>query len=114
MALCEVIDTGCQDIDIYKFSEFPTNLDVSIETWAASKGLSDTLGKAAMTFFTSAVVGRDPSEIGMHYFLDFVKSCGGFMSLATEGEYGAQSLKIKQGENSMPCFAPLCVKRRPC
>ncbi|OCT46152.1 amine oxidase [Cladophialophora carrionii] len=101
MALCEVVDAGCKDIDIHKSGEFPSNLDVSFETWAASRGLSDTLGKSAMTFFTSAVVGRDSSEIGMHYFLDYVKSGGGFMSLATEGEYGAQSLKIKQGTSAI-------------
>jgi monoamine oxidase len=98
MGLFEAIEGGCQDIDIRKFSEFPTNLDVSMETWAASRGLSDTFGQASMTFFTTAVVGRDPAEIGMHYFLDYIKSGRGFISIATEGEDGAQSLKIKQGK----------------
>ncbi|OQV06317.1 hypothetical protein CLAIMM_10901 [Cladophialophora immunda] len=101
MALCEAIDGGSQDIDIHKFNEFPTNLDVSMETWSESKGLSDDLSKAAMKFFTSAVVGRDPAEIGMHYFLDYIKSGGGFISIATEGEDGAQSLKIKQGTSAI-------------
>jgi monoamine oxidase len=68
-----------------------------METWAESKGFTDPVGKAAMKFFTSAVVGRDPHEMGMHYFLDYIKSGGGFLSIATEGDDGAQSLKIKQG-----------------
>lgn len=68
-----------------------------METWAESKGLTDLVSKAAMKFFTSAVVGRDPQEMGMHYFLDYIKSGGGFVSIATEGDAGAQSLKIKQG-----------------
>ncbi|EXJ68394.1 uncharacterized protein A1O5_08186 [Cladophialophora psammophila CBS 110553] len=101
VALCEVIDGECQNIDIRRFDEFPTALDVSMETWSESKGLSDDMGKAALKFFTSAVVGRDPAEIGMHYFLDYIKSGGGFISIATEGEDGAQSLKIKQGTSAI-------------
>lgn len=76
-----------------------------METWAQSKGLSDPVGKHAVKFFTSAVVGRDPEEIGMHYFLDYIKSGGGFISIATEGEAGAQSLKIKQGEKLQNNFS---------
>ncbi|OAP56146.1 hypothetical protein AYL99_09325 [Fonsecaea erecta] len=101
IALCEVIDGGSENIDIRKSHEFPTNLDVSMETWSESKGLTDDLTKAAMKFFTGAVVGRDPAEIGMHYFLDYIKSGGGFISIATEGEEGAQSLKIKQGTSAV-------------
>ncbi|KIY02166.1 uncharacterized protein Z520_02304 [Fonsecaea multimorphosa CBS 102226] len=101
MALYEVLEGGIQNIDIRKINEFPTNLDVSMDTWSESQGLSDDVGKAAMKFFTSALVGRDPAEIGMHYFLDYVKSGGGFISLATEGEDGAQSLKIKQGTSAI-------------
>jgi len=73
-----------------------------METWAESKGLSDAVLKPAVKFFTSAVVGRDPHEIGTHYFLDYIKSGGGFISIATEGEEGAQSLKIKQGKSVRP------------
>ncbi|KAH0847348.1 hypothetical protein AYO21_03741 [Fonsecaea monophora] len=101
IAMCELIDGGGQDINIHKTDEFPTNLDVSMDTWSESKGFSDDLTKSAVKFFTSAVVGRDPAEMGMHYFLDYVKSGGGFMSLATEGEAGAQSLKIKQGTSAI-------------
>lgn len=103
--LGQAIDSDLEKFDIRKVDQFPTNLDVSMETWADGKGLSDEVGKAAIKFFTSAVVGRDPQEMGMHYFLDYIKSGGGFMSIATEGDDGAQSLKIKQGNVANPfCF----------
>ena len=103
-----VVESGCENIDIHKFDEFPTNLDVSVEIWADSKGLSDTGGKAAITFFTGAVVGQDASEIGIHYFLDYIKSGGGFISIASEGEEGAQSLRIKEGKSCE--IGPFCVR----
>lgn len=52
-----------------------------------------------------AMVGRESREVSMHYFLDYVKSGGGFMDLISEGEFGAQSLKIKQGK-SLPFRGP--------
>lgn len=99
--LYEAIESDLERVDINKIETFPGNLDMSMETWAQTKGLTDpVVSKPALKFFTSAVVGRDPEEIGMHYFLDYIKSGGGFISIATEGEAGAQSLKIKQGENA--------------
>jgi monoamine oxidase len=100
MALAEAIDGDLEKFDIRRVGDFPTNLDVSMETWANSKGLTEPIGKGLVKMFTSAVVGRDPHEMGMHYFLDYIKSGGGFVSIATEGEDGAQSLKIKQGSYS--------------
>ncbi|KAL6247137.1 hypothetical protein RBB50_005480 [Rhinocladiella similis] len=100
--LYQAIEPDLEKVDIHKVEDFPGNLDMSMETWAQTKGLTDpVLAKPAVKFFTSAVVGRDPEEVGMHYFLDYIKSGGGFISIATEGEAGAQSLKIKQGTSAI-------------
>lgn len=96
--LYEAIEPELDRVDIHKPEGFPTKFDVSMESWAESRGLTDARGKAILRLFTSAVVGRDPHEMSMHYFLDYIKSGGGFVSVASEGEVGAQSLKIKQGK----------------
>lgn len=51
-----------------------------------------------VTHLSTALVGREPEEIGMHYLLDYIGSGGGVESLATDDEQGAQYLKIKNGE----------------
>lgn len=101
-----MIEEGSVRLDITKPGDFPTRLDMSMYQWAAGHGFSDDLAQAATCFFTNAVVGRDHDEVGMHYFLDYVKSGLGFMSIASEGKDGAQSLKIRQGV-SFCCFSRL-------
>jgi monoamine oxidase len=98
-ALYEAFESDMEAINIHKPTEISENLDTSLEKWGESKGLTDNTARDALKFFSSALVGRDPHEIGSHYLLDYVKSGGGFISLATEGPDGAQSLKIKQGEH---------------
>ncbi|KAL6693530.1 hypothetical protein J3F84DRAFT_401430 [Trichoderma pleuroticola] len=56
---------------------------------------------ATCRFLCSAVVGREPEDVGAHYFLDYIKSCYGYMSVVSEGDDGAQSLKIKTGTSSI-------------
>jgi monoamine oxidase len=74
--------------------------DISFSEWVFQKGLKSPFIDALSMHLTSAVVGREPSEVGVHYLLDYIKSAGGYLSIISEGEHGAQSLKIKQGKPS--------------
>ena len=77
-------------MDLHKFDDFPEEEDVSFADWVALKGLWEYPDiQALCSDLTSAVVGREPAETGAHYFLDYCKSAGGFVSLSTEGELGA-------------------------
>jgi len=96
-ALYEAIESDMDSINIHSPTKIAASLDTSLEKWGESKGLVDETAKKALKFLSSALVGRDPHEIGSHYFLDYVKSGGGFISIASEGPDGAQSLKVKQG-----------------
>lgn len=101
--LCDVIDNNSEDVDIHHVSHFPVGLDDTLSVWASTKGVVEDVNKDSLSSFSAAVVGREADEIGMHYFLDYIKSGGGFVSIATEGTLGAQSLKIKQGDlHSLP------------
>lgn len=69
--------------------------------WVAQKGLADNPAvRATCSLLTTAVVGREPEDVGAHYFMDYLKSCFGYWSIVSEGDDGAQSLKIKTGQFS--------------
>lgn len=85
--------------NIRKFDDFPLEDDVSFEEWVDKRGLwENDHVRAVARQATAAIVGREPHEVGAHYFLDYIKSGNGLISLSTEGADGAQSLKVKQGK----------------
>lgn len=96
-ALYQAFESDMEAINIHKPTQISASLDTSLDVWGDNRGLKDEMVRDALKFISSAIVGREPQEVGSHYFLDYLKSGGGFLSLATEGPDGAQSLKIKQG-----------------
>lgn len=84
-------------LDINSTGEFPTEDDVSALEWTKRKNLGD-FSLHVIRSITTAMVGREPSEIGIHYLLDYIKSGGGFTSLSTDDDKGAQQLFIREGE----------------
>lgn len=85
-------------INITVFDQFPEEEDVSFADWIAQKGFGDhPYLRAVCSQLSSSIVGREPHEIGAHYFFDYVASGGGYESLLTAGKDGAQSLMIKKG-----------------
>jgi monoamine oxidase len=100
MKLTQLIIEGSEHRDIRKWDDFPEEEDVTVAEWLSMKGLYDNQTIIArVKHMTSAVVGREPEETGVQYFLDYIKSGHGFISLITEGEHGAQSLKVKKGKS---------------
>ncbi|RFU81108.1 amine oxidase, partial [Trichoderma arundinaceum] len=93
---------AAEKCNIRVFDEFPEEEDVTMAEWIAQKGLVDNPAIiATCQLLTSALVGREPEDVGAHYFLDYLKSGFGYLSLVSEGEDGAQSLKIKTGTSSI-------------
>ncbi|RFU81109.1 amine oxidase, partial [Trichoderma arundinaceum] len=87
---------AAEKCNIRVFDEFLEEEDVTMAEWIAQKGLVDNPAIiATCQLLTSALVGREPEDVGAHYFLDYLKSGFGYLSLVSEGEDGAQSLKIK-------------------
>ena len=74
---------------------------MTFDKWLEQQGLwKHQAVRGFATQLTTSIVGRDPDEVGAHYFLDYIKSGDGIESLASEGKFGAQSIKIKQGRIS--------------
>ncbi|UKZ78661.1 hypothetical protein TrVFT333_006407 [Trichoderma virens FT-333] len=97
-----LVAEAAEKCNIRIFDEFPEEEDVTMAEWVVQKGLADNPAvNATCRFLCSAVVGREPEDIGAHYFLDYIKSCYGYMSVVSEGDEGAQSLKIKTGTSSI-------------
>ncbi|PVH93654.1 amine oxidase [Periconia macrospinosa] len=88
--------------DIRNFNAFPEKQDVTFAEWLDQNGLWEfELVKGLASSLSGALVGREPEEIGVHYFFDYIKSGGGLADLGSEGKYGAQSLKVKNGTTAI-------------
>lgn len=97
-----VMGAAVEAIDIRKFDEFPEEDDVDLQEWMSRRDLWDhPFAKELISQLTGVIVGREPHEIGAHYFFDYVKSGIDFDSLRTEGREGAQSIFIKSGQCSI-------------
>ncbi|KAF6837478.1 amine oxidase [Colletotrichum plurivorum] len=98
----QLVAIAASEIDIENFDEFPEDQDVSFADWLDQAGLwNDPDTRAAAESLTSSLVGRMPQELGARYILDYIQSGFGLMSLASEGEDGAQSLLVKNGTSSI-------------
>ncbi|KAF9630718.1 putative amine oxidase protein [Lasiodiplodia theobromae] len=101
--LIMAIEEGAGRSDIRRWDTFPADEDVSVMEWLNIKGVdtSNPVIQALCSNMVSGIVGREPREVGAQYFLDYVQSGFGYQSLVSEGEMGAQSLKIKTGTSSI-------------
>ncbi|KAJ5160464.1 uncharacterized protein N7482_007468 [Penicillium canariense] len=84
-------------LNIRKWHDFPAEEDVTFAEWVTEIWCTGDHAQHVANHLCSAIVGRGSDVVGAHYFLDYVKSGLGFISLITEGEMGAQSLKVKKG-----------------
>ncbi|GME50457.1 Amine oxidase [Neofusicoccum parvum] len=101
--LVMIIHAGASAVNIHEWDDFPADEDLSFIEWMKKKGVdTDSPRVQAMcSSLTTAVVGREPDEVGAQYFLDYIQSGFGYESIVSEGELGAQSLKIKTGTSSI-------------
>jgi hypothetical protein len=100
-----------EEMDLRKWDDFPQEQDVSFADWAALNEVYDhPYVKGVVRALSTALVGREPDEVGAQYLLDYVKAGQGMESLGMENSGGAQFLKIKQGESraTHTSYQPLC------
>src|SRR5690349_18752021 len=93
-------------VDINNTTSFSESEDMSVADWVMSKGLG-SFAQTAMSGICSALCGREPKEVSIHYLMDYVKSGGGFTALSTEDESGSQSMWIREGEFCPQEFYPV-------
>ena len=94
----KLLNEAVEKCDIRKWDDFPRTQDVSVAEWFSQKGIwAHPHIQGVATTLTAGLVGRGPYEVGAQYFFDYIKSGGGLENLNSEGEFGAQSLKVKQG-----------------
>ncbi|KAF2167150.1 hypothetical protein M409DRAFT_66199 [Zasmidium cellare ATCC 36951] len=100
LQLIEALEKAQSEIDGNNPSAASKHHDISVEDWLQTNNFSEW-AKQTMRHFTAAIVGRESRDLGLHYVLDYIKSGNGYLSLASEGEDGAQSLKVKQGTSAI-------------
>lgn len=99
-ALIDAIDFETANnplLDINNTGTFPTENDISALEWTKQKNLGE-FSLHIIRSITTAMVGREPSEVGIHYLLDYIKSGGGFISLSSDDSRGSQQLFIREGK----------------
>ncbi|TLD20532.1 hypothetical protein PspLS_08801 [Pyricularia sp. CBS 133598] len=102
VAALQDIHFASLDVDLLDFNAFPAEQDVTVTEWLAEQPFGQHPHVVDMvTHLSTALVGRGPEEVGMHYFLDYIGSGYGVFSLATDGPEGAQYLKVKNGTTSI-------------
>ncbi|KAH7093476.1 hypothetical protein FB567DRAFT_174764 [Paraphoma chrysanthemicola] len=101
--LSNVTDTESQKFDLenpgnWIGGEPPSIADVSFEDYMLSQGIEPgSFGHTQLTAASRALYGLDPSQIGMHFHLDYLKQGQGWLSLTSDHIEGAQYLKINEG-----------------
>lgn len=89
-----------EGIDPRNFGNFTVDEDVSFADWIEQKGLwGYPYVRGLCSQLSTSIVGREPHEIGAHYFFDYLKSGGGIVSLLSDDSDGAQALFIKEGKH---------------
>ncbi|KZL64144.1 amine oxidase, partial [Colletotrichum incanum] len=97
----QIVTIAASERTTHRFDDFPENQDVSLSKWVESKGLWQYPEvRGACEWLCLDVVGRGSNEVGMYYFLDHLQSGPGLEMIATKGDVGPQSLRVKKGVES--------------
>jgi monoamine oxidase len=93
-----IMEETADAMDLRVFDEFQEEFDVTFAEWIALNATWDTPEiYATARQLSTAIVGREPDDIGFHYWLDYLKAGRGIQSLLSEGSQGAQGQMIKTG-----------------
>lgn len=100
-------DTEAQKFDLENPANWiggqaPSIADVSFEDFMQAQDIkAGSFAHVQLTAATRALYGLDPSEVGMHFYLDYLKQGQGWRSLTSDHIEGAQYLKIKEGVSAI-------------
>lgn len=93
------MDTDSESINLSDSTANGHIKDISLGAYFRSKG-ADGFALGFWTAWIHDLTGTDPDDIGLVYWLDFVKSAGGIESLLSDGPNGAQYMTNRHGK----CF----------
>ncbi|KAH6688574.1 amine oxidase [Plectosphaerella plurivora] len=98
-----IIEAAALLIDNTVFDKWPLKMDVTFAEWVDQLGMwKDPHLQNICRGLTQAIVGREPEDIGAHYFLDYISSGQGLVkSLMAEDRGGAQYQWLKNGTTSI-------------
>lgn len=90
------MDADCQSINLHDSAANDHIEDISLGEYFRSKG-ADGFALGFWTAWIHDLTGTDPDDVGLVYWLDFVKSAGGIESLLSDGPEGAQYMTNRRG-----------------
>lgn len=90
------MDADCEAINLYDSTANDHLEDISLGQYFRQKG-ADGFALGFWTAWIHDLTGTDPDDIGLVYWLDFVKSAGGIESLLSDGPNGAQYMTNRHG-----------------
>lgn len=103
--LAKNMDMDCESINLHDSTANGHYEDISLGQYFRDKGATGF----SLGFWTALIhdlTGTDPDDIGLVYWLDYVKSAGGTESLLSDGPNGAQYMTNRHGEITLKV---LCV-----
>ncbi|KAI1615255.1 putative amine oxidase [Exophiala viscosa] len=103
--IADDMDADCESVNILDSTANNHVEDISLGEYFRQKGANGF----ALEFWTAWIhdlTGTDPDDIGLVYWLDFVKSAGGIESLLSDGPNGAQYMTNRHGNQTVSkCLA---------
>ncbi|EXJ68813.1 uncharacterized protein A1O5_07744 [Cladophialophora psammophila CBS 110553] len=94
------MDADCKSIDLHDSTANSHVKDISLGEYFRQKG-TDGFALGFWTAWIHDLTGTDPNDIGLVYWLDYVKSAGGIESLLSDGPNGAQYMTNRHGNQTI-------------
>lgn len=101
------MDVDCHSIDLQDSTANGRVQDIPLGEYFRKKA-ADGFALRFWTAWIHDLTGADPDDIGLVYWLDYVKSAGGIESLLSDGPTGAQYMTNRHGT-----FRSLMLNLRP-
>ncbi|KAL1861237.1 hypothetical protein Plec18170_001752 [Paecilomyces lecythidis] len=91
----DMCEADCQALDTWRPRDRVLD-SLTLEAYLRSRGASE-VAIATATIWTRAMLGQDPRDISVLYFLNYCKSGGGLLQMRSDREGGGQHLRVRQG-----------------
>jgi len=92
------MDADCESIDLHDSTANGHVEDIPLGEYFRQRA-PEGFALGFWTAWIHDLTGTDPDDIGLVYWLDFVKSAGGIESLLSDGPEGAQYMTNRHGES---------------
>ncbi|KAK7900998.1 hypothetical protein LTR67_003284 [Exophiala xenobiotica] len=94
------MDADCMSVNLHDATANSQVKDISLGEYLRQK-VADGFALGFWTALINDITGTDPDDIGLVYWLDYVKSAGGVESLLSDGPNGAQYMTNRHGNQTI-------------